>query len=133
VPLARLKGVQRQLSAVESSLRQANETIEALNTQLSAAQQRAAQARRAEICATQPDIVPELVGGDTLDAVERSLELSRRAFAAAQQAYARRLPTPQVGSAAPSQPADPHANGPTGNAVQMIRQGLAQAKPDIND
>ena len=133
VPIARLQGVQRKLSAAEAALQTAQATIEALNAQVAEANRVATSARIAEIRATHADIVPDLITGGTLAEVETSLQTSRRAFAAAQQAYARTIPTPVVLNATVGNPAQPTAQDqPSLSPLQMISAGLSQSKSDIN-
>ena len=78
---------------------------------------------------TQRDIVPQLIGGETIEQVEKSLADSKAAFSAAQQAYARLLPTPagaRVGLVAPGD-ADQSLS-----PLQLLRAGLSETKTDIN-
>ncbi len=126
VPLARLKGVQRQLSAVEKDRDSYKAMTAVLQEQLAAAEKRAASEFAERIRATHRDIVPSLIRGETVEQVEQALANSKAAFAAAQQAYARQIPTPQVGTAAPQATAQPKS------PLQLIRDGLTQPKQDIN-
>jgi hypothetical protein len=129
VPLARLQGVQRQLSLAQKDLMAARVEAIALRESLSAAEKRAAGEYAERLRTTHRDIVPQLIGGETIEQVDQSLANSKAAFSVAQQAYARLLPTPafaRVGAAAP-QDAD---QGLT--PLQLLRAGLSQTKNDIN-
>ncbi len=128
VPLARLKGVQRQLSTAEKERESYRAQTAELQARLDASEKRAAAEYVERLRATRTDIVPQLIGGETVEQVEQSLAGSLAAFSAAQQAYARQLPTPPpaVGSGAP-QAADPPLS-----PLQLLRAGLSQPRQDIN-
>ena len=134
IPLARLQGVQRQLSQAEKDRDSYRAATETLQQQLAAANARAASEYAERIKSTQRDIVPDLIQGETIEQVDASLAASRAAFAAARQAYARTIPTPTPGTPGtvgnPSAPQQ--AAQPTGSAVQLISQGLRQPSTDIN-
>lgn len=129
VPLARLRGVQRQLSQIQKDLAATRAEATSLRESLGAAEKRAAGEYAERLRATRNDIVPQLISGETLEQVEQSLANSKAAFNAAQQAYARQLPTPaqaRVGNDAA--PGADHVMTP----LQLLRAGLAQPKDDIN-
>ena len=127
VPLARLKGVQRQLSAAEKERESYRTMAGELQTRLAESEKRAAAEYAERLRATHRDIVPQLIGGETLEQVEQSLANSKAAFSAAQQAYARQLPTPPaVGNGAP------RADDQTLSPLELLRAGLSQPKQDIN-
>jgi multidrug resistance efflux pump len=127
VPLARLQGVQRQLSQLQKDNDTVNSQVTDLTAKLTAAETRAAH-EYAERMRTQSDLVPALIQGDTIEAVEQSITASKAAYAAAQAHYARTIPTPPPGSG--NQPAQnvPDQRSPT----QLISAGLHQANPNIN-
>ena len=134
VPLARLQGVQRQLSTAEKDRDTWKQTAEGLQQQLTDAQRRAAHEYAERVKLSAQDIVPALIQGDTPEQVEQSISASRAAFAAASAHYARTLPTP-VGNGAVA------INSPSGDLlsqpeprhpVSLISQGLRNAQPDIN-
>ena len=135
VPLARLQGVQRALSQAERDRDSLKDTLTALRQELAQANARAASEYAERIKSTQRDIVPDLIRGETIEQVDTSLSASRAAFAAARQAYARTIPTPQPGIPGPvgNPPAQqPSAQPPSTSAVQLISQGLRQPQTDIN-
>jgi hypothetical protein len=134
VPLARLKGVQHLLVKAEAERDELKGLVGTLREQLAMANQRAATECAARIKSTSYDIVPELVQGETVEQVEQALTTSRAAFAAARQAYARTIPTPQQTAAAAGNTPAPNglAAQPTGSAVEMISRGLRQPANDIN-
>ena len=134
VPMARLKGVQRQLAAVEKDRDSYKTMATALQAQLATAEKRAATEYAERIRATHRDIVPQLINGETIDQVDKALANSKAAFAAAQQAYARSIPTsgdprtnPVGNPSAPQAPAQPQKS-----PLQLIRDGITQPKQDIN-
>ncbi len=129
VPLTRLQGVQRVLAQAQKDLASMRAEAAALRASLNAAQQRAALEYADRLRATETNIVPQLISGDTMEQVDQSLANSKAAFSAAQQAYARTLPTPTprgVGAAAP--PDADHNLTP----LQLLRAGLSQTMNDIN-
>jgi hypothetical protein len=129
VPLARLRGVQRQLSQMQKELAATRTEANNLRESLGVAEKRAAGEYAERLRATRNDIVPQLIGGETLELVEQSLANSKAAFNAAQQAYARQLPTP-----APARVGNDAATGADHvmTPLQLLRAGLAQPKDDIN-
>jgi hypothetical protein len=130
VPLARLQGVQRALSQVERDRDSYKGMLQVVQQELAAAQSRAASEYAERLKSTQRDIVPDLIIGSTIEQVDAALANSRAAFAAARQAYARTIPTPQPGAGNP--PAtQPPAQQKT-SAVDLISQGLRQPTLDIN-
>ena len=134
VPLARLQGVQRQLSATEKDRDTWKQTAEGLQQQLTDAQSRAAHEYAERVKLSAQDIVPALIQGDTVEQVEQSINASRAAFAAASAHYARTLPTPVGnGAAAINSPTGDLLSQPeTRHPVSLISQGLRNAHPDIN-
>jgi hypothetical protein len=134
VPLARLQGVQRQLSQVEKDRDTWKQAADALQSQLADAHRRAAQEYAERVKLSAQDIVPALIAGDTIEQVEQSIHASRAAFAAASAHYARTLPTPVGKDAAASQsPAGDLLSQPEPrHPVSLISQGLRNAQPDIN-
>lgn len=77
----------------------------------------AADALRQLAIATERDIVPELITGDTPDEVRASIERSRAAYRAALAHIARTLPTPPTPTPADTTPADP---------ITLISRGLSR-------
>jgi hypothetical protein len=135
VPLARLQGVQRALSQAERDRDSLKDTLTTLRQELAQANARAASEYAERIKSTQRDIVPDLIRGETIEQVDASLSASRAAFAAARQAYARTIPTPQPGIPGPvgNPPAQQQSAQPTStSAVHLISQGLRQPANDIN-
>ena len=131
VPLARLQGVQRVLSQVERDRDSLKNMLTTVQQELTQANTRAATEYAERLRTTQRDIVPDLIRGETIEQVDASLSASRAAFAAARQAYARTIPTPQPGASNP--PAgQPPAQQTPGSPIQMISQGLRQSSNDIN-
>lgn len=82
---------------------------------LRAALKTAADALRALAIATETDIVPDLISGDTPDEVRASIERSRAAYRAALAHIARSLPTPPP----PAPPSDD-----AGDPLTLISRGL---------
>lgn len=74
---------------------------------LAAALKEAAEAIRALVLATEKEIVPELVEGNTPDEVRASVERSRAAYRAALAHIARSLPTPPPPAPTETESADP--------------------------
>jgi hypothetical protein len=142
VPLARLQGVQRELSSVQkaaaAAATEATAQRVALEVQLGELQGKLADAQRTaaaalidKIKATDAEAVHELITGDTPEAVQASHQLAKTAYASARSAYARSLPT---SAPAPSQLSRSAALQPdTRSAVQLIADGLNALKPSINN
>lgn len=133
VPLARLQGVQRALSQAQRDRNSLKDALAAIQQELARANARAASEYAERIKSTQRDIVPDLIRGETIEQVDAALSASRAAFAAARQAYARTIPTPQTGAGNPPDSlTQPSAQPPSTSAVQLISQGLRQPANDIN-
>ena len=127
VPLARMQGIQKQLSQLQKDLATANAQTQNYRDLLAASDKRAATELAERLRATQPDIVPSLISGETVADVEKSLAISKSAYAAAVKTYALKIPVPSGNpSASPSSPQSPKS------PLDLLRSGLTQPKQDIN-
>ena len=127
VPLARMQGIQKQLSQLQKDLATANAQTQNFRDLLAASDKRAASELAERLRATQPDIVPSLISGETIADVEKSLAISKSAYAAAVKTYALKIPVPSGNpSASQSSPQSPKS------PLDLLRSGLNQPKKDIN-
>lgn len=142
VPLARLQGVQRELSSVQKAAVAAAAEATAQRTALEAqlgelqgkladAQRTAAAALIAQIKATSTDIVPDMIVGDSPEAVQLSFEQSQKAYAAARSVYARSLPV--SAPATTSQPTRSSALPPPATPFEALKAGLNASRKTINE
>lgn len=128
VPLARLQGVQRQAAQLTNELAAAKAATAALTAELAAAHAAHAAALIDKIKATDAEIVPDMITGDTPEAVQANYATSKSAFASARSAYARSLP---VSTAQPSRPTAPQPD--TRSPAELIAAGLAAKSLTINN
>lgn len=127
VPLARMQGIQKQLSQLQKDLATANAQTQNFRDLLAASDKRAASELAERLRATQPDIVPSLISGETVADVEKSLAISKSAYAAAAKTYALKIPVPSGNpSASQSSPQSPKS------PLDLLRSGLTQPKKNIN-
>ena len=122
-----MQGIQKQLSQLQKDLAASKADTQNFRDLLAASDKRAASELAERLRATQPDIVPSLISGETVADVEKSLAISKSAYAAAVKTYALKIPVPSGNPSAPqSSPQSPKS------PLDLLRSGLTQPKKDIN-